>query len=327
MTKHFLSSLSFIFALTASAFSAQAFAQDAWPSRPIRLVVPFQAGSATDAAARVIGIKLSTLLQQTVIIENRVGGSGLIGAAAVARAPADGYTILLGTVSTQVISVILNPKISFDQEKDLEPVAFIGSSPYVLVSSGKSSAKDIQGLIAEARAKPGNLTYASAGTTSMANFVAQLFSSKAEIEMTHVPYKSSAQAVVDTINGTVGLQFGSVMPVLTHVKSEALKAFAVTGTKRLALLPDVPTLSEAGLRGFDVGLWMGVFSPKGTPVQVLEKLSAALATTLSDAEVQKAFLAQGIQISPLRREEFSKFIRAETVKWSQVVKTAGITAE
>ena len=117
------------------------------------------------------------------------------------------------------------------------------------------------------------------------------------------------------------------MPVLTHVKSEALKAFAVTGTKRLALLPDVPTLSEAGLRGFDVGLWMGVFSPKGTPVQVLEKLSAALATTLSDAEVQKAFLAQGIQISPLRREEFSKFIRAETVKWSQVVKTAGITAE
>jgi tripartite-type tricarboxylate transporter receptor subunit TctC len=327
MTKNFLSSLSFVFAITAATFSAQSIAQEAWPNRAIRLVVPFQAGSATDAAARVVGSKLSTLLQQTVIIDNRVGGSGLIGAAAVARAPADGYTILLGTVSTQVVSVILNPKLSFDPEKDLEPVGLIGTSPYVLVSSSKSAARDIQGLIAEARAKPGNLTYASAGTTSMANFVAQLFSSKAEVQLTHVPYKSSAQAVVDTINGTVGLQFGTVMPVLTHIKSGSLKAFAVTGTKRLALLPDVPTLSEVGLRGFDVGLWMGVFSPKGTPVQVLEKLSAALSATLSDTEVQKAFLAQGIEISPIRREEFAKFVRAETGKWSQVVKTSGITEE
>ena len=327
MTKHLLNSLSIVFALTAATFSAQAIAQDAWPSRSIRLIVPFQAGSATDSAARVVGVKLSSLLQQPVIIDNRVGASGLIGSLAVAQAPADGYTILLGTVSTQVISVVLNPKLSFDPEKDFEPVGMIGSSPYVLVSASKSAASDIKGLIAEARAKPGKLTYASAGTTSMANLAAQMFSSMAEVQLTHVPYKSSAQAVTDTINGTVGVQFGTVMPVLGHIKSGSLKAFAVTGTKRLALLPDVPTLSEAGLSGYDAGLWMGMFSPKGTPPNVLDKLSAALTAALNDAEVQKAFTAQGILITPIRREEFAKFVRADTVKWRQVVKTAGITNE
>jgi len=327
MTKHFLRSLSIVFALTAATFSTQAIAEDAWPNRAIRLIVPFQAGSATDAAARVIGVKLSGLLQQAVIIENRVVASGFIGTLAVARAPADGYTILLGTTSTQVISVILNPKLAYDPEKDFEPVGLIGSSPYVLVSASKTAASDLQGLIAEARSKPGKLTYASAGTTSMANLAAQLFSSMAEVQLTHVPYKSSAQSVTDTINGTIGVQFGTVMPVLPHIKSGSLKAFAITGTKRLALLPDVPTLSEAGLRGYDAGLWMGLFSPKGTPVQVLDKLSSALTTTLSDAEVQKAFLAQGILITPIRREELAKFVRAEIGKWSQVVKTAGIIGE
>jgi hypothetical protein len=325
MAKHFLSSLSLVLALTAAAFSAQTMAQEAWPSRPVRLIVPFQAGSATDAAARVVGTKLSTFLQQSVVIDNRVGASGSIGAVAVARAPADGYTVLLGTLSTQVISAVLNPKLSYDPDKDFEPVGLIGSSPYVLVSSSKTAAPDIQALIADARAKPGKLSYASAGSTSMANLAAQLFSSMADVQLTHVPYKSSAQSVIDTMNGTVGVQFGTVMPVLPHIKSGSLKAYAVTGTKRLALLPDVPTLNEVGLRGYDAGLWMGLFLPKGTPVQVLDKLSAALAATLSDAEVQKALAAQGILISPIRREEFGKFVRTETGKWSQVVKSAGIT--
>jgi tripartite-type tricarboxylate transporter receptor subunit TctC len=264
-------------------------------------------------------------LQQSVVIDNRVGASGSIGAVAVARAPADGYTVLLGTLSTQVISAVLNPKLSYDPDKDFEPVGLIGSSPYVLVSSSKTAAPDIQALIADARAKPGKLSYASAGSTSMANLAAQLFSSMADVQLTHVPYKSSAQSVIDTMNGTVGVQFGTVMPVLPHIKSGSLKAYAVTGTKRLALLPDVPTLNEVGLRGYDAGLWMGLFLPKGTPVQVLDKLSAALAATLSDAEVQKALAAQGILLSPIRREEFGKFVRTETGKWSQVVKSAGIT--
>lgn len=327
MAKHFLSSLSFVIALSAAAFSAQAIAQEAWPSRPVRLIVPFQAGSATDAAARVVGTKLSTVLQQSVVIDNRVGASGSIGAIAVARAPADGYTILLGTLSTQVISAVLNPKLSYDPDKDFDPVGLIGSSPYVLVSSSKTAAPDIQALIADARAKPGKLSYASAGATSMANLAAQLFASMADVQLTHVPYKSSAQSVIDTINGTVGVQFGTVMPVLPHIKSGLLKAYAVTGTKRLALLPDVPTLNEIGLRGYDAGLWMGLFLPKGTPAPVLDKWSAALAATLSDAEVQKALSAQGILISPIRREEFGKFVRTETGKWSQVVKSAGITDE
>lgn len=323
----FLRSLSIVCAAATATFSAQAVAQETWPNRPIRLIVPFQAGSATDAAARVVGMKMSSQLQQTVIIDNRVGASGLIGTEAVARAAADGYTILLGTTSTQAVSVALNPNLSYNPEKDFEPIGLIGPSPYVLVSASKIAANDMQGLIAQARAKPGKLTYASAGTTSMANLAAQLFSTMAKVQLTHVPYKSSAQSVTDTINGTITVQFGTVMPVLPHIKSGALKPLAVTGTKRLALLPDVPTVSEAGLPGYDAVLWMGLFAPKGTPAVALDKLSASLNSALGDAEVQKALLGQGIQTMPGSRDELAKFVHAEIGKWGQVVKAAGITGE
>lgn len=327
MTHRFLRSLFIICATATTVFSIPAVAQETWPSRPIRLIVPFQAGSATDAAARVIGIKISTQLRQTVIIDNRVGASGYIGAEAVARAPADGYTILLGTTSTQVIGASLNPNFFYDPEKDFEPIGLIGSSPYVLVSAAKAVASDLPGFIAEARAKPTKLTYASAGTTSMANLAAQLFSTMAKVQLTHVPYKSSAQSITDTINGTISVQFGTVMPVMPHIKSGALKALAVTSKKRLPLLPDVPTVSESGLPGYEAELWMGLFAPKGTPTLALDKLSVALNAALGDAEVQKALLAQGIQATPVSRDELAKFVRAEIGKWGQVVKAFGITGE
>lgn len=211
--------------------------------------------------------------------------------------------------------------------KDLEPIGLIGPSPYVLVSASKTAASDLQAFIAQARANPGKLTHASAGATSMANLAAQLFSTMAKVQLTHVPYKSSAQSVTDTINGTISVQFGTVMPVLPHIKSGSLKALAVTGTKRLPLLPDVPTVAEAGLPGYDAVLWMGLFAPKGTPTAVLDKLSAVLNKSLADAEVQKALLGQGIQATPVSRQALVTFVHAEIGKWGEVIKAAGITGE
>lgn len=314
--------------ILAAFFLADAVqAQEAWPERAVRLVVPFQAGSATDSAARVVGLRMAALLNQAIIIENRVGASGFIGAETVARAAPDGYTILLGTVSTQSVSVSLNNNLSFNPETDLVPIGLIGSSPYALVSASKIAAKDLAGFIDEARAKPGKLTYASAGNTSMANLAAQLFAYMAKVELAHIPYKSSAQSVTDTINGTISVQFGSIMPVLPYVKNGTLKALAVTGEQRLPLLPDVPTISESGLHGYSAELWMGLFAPKGTPAAILDKLSQALNTALEDKEVSTALSGQGIKGKPMNRQAFGNFVRAETQKWSKVVKDAGISGD
>ncbi|RZS84435.1 Bug family tripartite tricarboxylate transporter substrate binding protein [Pigmentiphaga kullae] len=315
---------------TAAALAAvctPVLAQDAWPERPVRMIVPFQAGSATDSAARVVGLRMGALLKQPVIVENRVGASGLIGAEAVVRAAPDGYTILLGTVSTQSVSVGLNSKMSFDPARDLAPVGLIGASPYVLVSASRIAAKDLAAFVAEARTQPGKLTYASAGNASMANLAAQLLAYQAGIQLAHIPYKSSAQSVTDTINGTIALQFGSVMPVLPYVKNGVLKALAVTGAQRLPLLPDVPTVAESGLPGYRAELWMGLFAPKDTPADVLDRLSRTLNAALADREVAESLLGQGIQATPLDRRAFAGFVQAETAKWSKVVKDAGITGE
>lgn len=320
-----------IAALAASIFlvpaAQQAMAQGTWPERPVRMIVPFQAGSATDSAARVVGQRMAELLKQAVIVENRVGASGLIGAEAVVRAAPDGYTILLGTVSTQSVSIGLGSKMSFDPAKDLAPIGLIGASPYVLVSASRIAAKDLPAFIEAARSQPGKLTYASAGNASMANLAAQLMAYQAGIQLAHIPYKSSAQSVTDTVNGTITLQFGSVMPVLPHVKSGALKALAVTGEKRLPLLPEVPTVAESGLPGYRAELWMGLFAPANTSAGVLDKLSSTLKAALTDKEVVEALLGQGIQVTPMERQAFSAFVNDETAKWTKVVKDAGIVGE
>jgi tripartite-type tricarboxylate transporter receptor subunit TctC len=310
-----------------SLFGAVSQAAEAWPSKPIRLIVPFQAGSATDAAARVVGQKMAGILGQTVIIDNRVGASGYIGAETVARAAPDGYTILLGTTSTQAIGVSLNSHLSYNPEKDFAPIGLIGSSPYVVVVPASLPVTDLKQLIALAKSKPGVLTYASAGTTSFANLAAQLFSMTAKVQLTHVPYKSSAQSVTDTINGTISVQFGTVQPVMPHVRSGALKALAVTGLQRLPLLPNVPTVSEAALPGYDAVLWMGLFAPAGTPPAAVAKMSAALKTALADHSVDEGLLNQGLQATPTSSEELAKFVHEEIVKWGAVVKSAGIVAE
>ena len=298
-----------------------AFGQDTWPNRPIKLIVPFQAGSATDVAARVISSKLS------VVIENKIGASGSIGAEFVSKAPNDGYTILWGTTSTQIIGPIINGFNSYDPIKDFAPIGMIAFSPYILVTSAKNNIKSLKDLIELAKSKPKEVTYASAGNTSVANLSAQLLSQTAKISFSHIPYKSSAQSVTDTMTGIVNMQFSSISPVLTHIKTGSLRPIAVTSKARLSIFPDVPTVSESGYPGYEALLWMGLFTPQGINTAVLDKITATLKTTLNDPEVQKTLQAQGLQSSHIYKEELGVFLKSELSKWSQVIKSAGIQGD
>jgi tripartite-type tricarboxylate transporter receptor subunit TctC len=316
--------------LIALCFSIAALglqAQSVWPSRPIKLVVPFQAGSATDAATRVVANKMATLLSQPVVVDNRIGASGNIGSDVVAHAAADGYTILLGTVSTQVVGPLLNPSISYDSMHDFVPIGMMASSPYILVTSGSKGFKNFEELVREAKLGKGRVTYASAGVTSMGNLSAQLFSLAANIELSHIPYKSSAQSVTDTMSGVVDFQFSSVSPVLSQIKSGHLRALSVTSKSRLGILPDVPTVSESGYPGFEAVLWFGLFAPTNTPSTVIERLAKTLHATLQDPQVQRDLVAQGLQTPDLLGKDFQVFIKTEFSKWANIIKVTGVQAQ
>ena len=302
-------------------------AQGAWPNRAIKLVVPFQAGSATDAATRVVANKMAALLSQTVVVDNRTGASGNIGSDVVAHSAGDGYTILLGTVSTQVVGPLLNSSISYDAARDFVPIGMMASSPYILVTSGAHGFKNFNDFLSEAKAEKGRVTYASAGVTSMGNLSAQLFSLAAHIEMRHIPYKSSAQSVTDTMSGVVNFQFSSVSPVLTQIRSGHLRALAVTSKSRLSILPELPTVAESGFPGFEAVLWFGLFAPVDTPAIATERLTRALRASLQDPQVQSELLAQGLQTSDLVGREFQAFIKAEFSKWDHIIKVTGVQAQ
>jgi tripartite-type tricarboxylate transporter receptor subunit TctC len=321
-----MNSLIVVLLFTISGLGS-AWSQDAWPSRSIKLVVPFQAGSSTDVAARVVALKMSSILNQTIVVDNKGGASGLIGSEMVAKANNDGYTILWGTTSTQVIGPILNSNNSFDPIKDFTPIGLVGFSPYILVTSSKSNIKGFKDLIELAKSKPKEVTYASAGDTSVGNLSMQLLSQTAQISLAHIPYKSSAQSVTDTITGTVDLQFSSIAPALTHLKSGSLRALAVTSKARLSIFPDVPTVSELGYSGYEALLWMGLFMPPGVNNSIQEKIVSALKMTLSDPSTQKILQQQGLQPSNLYRDELGVFVKTEINKWTQVIKSAGIRSE
>jgi len=302
-------------------------AQESWPQHPIKLVVPFQAGSSPDVAARVMASKMSSALNQVMVIENKIGASGFIGAEFVSKASSDGYTVLWGTTSTQIIGPIINGSTAYDPVKDFTPIGLIAFSPYLLVSSGKSSIKSLKDLIELAKSKPREVTYASAGNTSVGNLSAQLLSQTAKVSLTHIPYKSSAQSVTDTMTGIVNMQFSSIAPVLTHLKTGSLKALAITSKNRISIFPDVPTVAESGYPGYEALLWMGLFTPQGVNNSIVDKLTLALKSTLNDPEVQKTLQAQGLQPSNIYKEELGAFVKSELNKWSQVIKSAGIQGD
>ena len=316
--------LALIAALTASH---DALAQSAatWPDRPIRLIVPFPAGSGTDVPARIIGQKLGDLLGQQIVVDNRAGASGAIGSELIARAAPDGYTIGLITASTHALAPAFNSKLPYDPIKDFAPISMIGGTPYVLVVYPGLQAKTVRELIALAKAKPGALNYGSAGPASLAHLAAELFASMAGIQMTHVPYKASAQSVTDMISGRLDMQFAVVAPMLSNIRAGQLRALAVTGPEPVSVLPDVPTVAGSGVPGYEASLWMAIVAPAGTPAAIIDRLNRELNAVLR-THAREALVAQGLQLEPSAPATVHARIRTDIEKWRQVMAKAGVQA-
>jgi len=310
--------------LLASAAAAQT---PTWPDRPIRLIVPFPAGSSTDIVARIIAQKLSGTLGQQVVVDNRAGASGNIGADAVAKAQPDGYTIGLATASTHTVAVALGTRLPYDTIKDFAPVAMFGSQPYVLVLYPGVPAQSLAELIALAKTKPGALNYGSAGVASLAHLATALFASMAGVNMTHVPYKSSAQSMTDIITGRLDMQFATIGPTLPTIRTGQLRALVTSGGKRASVLPDVPTVAEAGIAGYEASLWVSLMAPAGTPAPIVARLNREVNDFLASADGKDALVAQGMEAEPGPPEAVTARIRADTDKWRGVVAKAGIRAE
>lgn len=321
---------SFIIAAGISLFaahSATALAADPWPSRPIRLIAPFPAGSSVDAAVRVITPRVTDALGQSIVIDNRAGASGSIGAEVAARAAPDGYTLSGGTTSTHALAKVLNPHLSYDPQRDFVPITLIGHLPYILAVNPGVAANTLQELITLARAKPGEIRYTTVGDASMARLGGELLSNLTGIKITPIAYKSSAQSVVDTIAGRIELQFGTMAPVLPHVRAGRLRALAVTSSKRAPALPDVPTVQESGVKNFEVTLWLAVFAPAQTPRAIVERLNKEFTAAINTPQVRDALLIQGLQPETTTSAAFAKYLDAEISKWREVARKANLKPE
>jgi len=300
-----------------------ALAQAPFPTKPVRLVVPFPAGGTTDILARAAAQKLSETLGQQVIVDNRPGAGGNIGAELVAKAPADGYTLLMGTVGTHAINPSLYAKMPYDHVKDFAPVILVAGVPNVLVVNPDLPFKTVADVVAYAKANPGKLNFASSGSGTSIHLSGELFKVIAGVQMTHVPYKGSAPALTDLIGGQVQLMFDNLPSALPQIKGGKLRAVAVTSTTRAAALPDVPTVAESGLPGFESSSWFGILAPAGTPKDIIAKINTDVQKWLSTPEAKEKLLGQGAIAAGGSPDEFAKHIQAETAKWAKVVKESG----
>jgi tripartite-type tricarboxylate transporter receptor subunit TctC len=317
-------------ALILNANIASAFAQGSeakWPDRPVHFIVPFPAGSATDIVARIVGQKLGTELGQQFVIDNRPGASGEIGTSLVAHAEPDGYTIGLATSSTHAVSASLNPKLSYNPISDFAPVSMIGASPYVLSVYPGLPANNIAELIALAKAKPGALNYASVGPESLAHIAGTLFARLAGVQLTEVPYRGSNQAVLDLTEGRIEIQFGTLAPTVGQIRANKVRALAVTIRNRVDSLPDVPTLQEAGLTGYDVALWMAVVMPSASPPTIVARLNSAMRDALAAKDVVAALKMQGMEAGYTTSEVLRERIRTEIAKWTALASSGGLKVE
>ncbi len=313
--------------LVAGVAFAQTIAADArWPERPIRLIVPFTPGSSSDTVARLVGQKLGERLGQQLVVENRVGAGGSIGTEQVARAEPDGYTLGLANTTTHAVAASLI-NLPYDPVKDFAPVSMLGSSPFVLALYPGVAAKNVKELIALAKAKPRAMTYASAGPATLAHLSGALFERMAKIELTHVPYRGTAQSTLDLLEGRVEMQFGTIPPTLTHIRAGKLRALAVTGAVRNATLPDVPTIAESGLPGYESSLWQAIVAPASTPPAIVARLNREVTAVLDDPEVKEALAKQGVETETGSSAALGARIREDIKKWREVIIGAGIRAQ
>jgi tripartite-type tricarboxylate transporter receptor subunit TctC len=315
--------LAALFVLAAGAAVAQA----SYPAKAIRYIVPFPAGGPLDIVARAIGQELTKSWGQPVIVDNRPGAGGNIGADIVAKAPPDGYTILMGAVSTHAINVTLYSKLPYDPIKDFAPVTLITSVPNVLVVHPSLPVRNVKDLIALAKARPGQLNFASGSTGSAGHLAGELFDSMAGVQMTHIPYKGAAPAVIDLIAGHVSLMFDNLSSALPNIKAARVRAIAVTTLKRSPLLPDLPTISESGLRGFDVSTWFGIFAPAGTPPDIVAKLNSEIVRMLHTGDMRERLALLGAEPIGNKPDEFAAFIKTEIPKYAKVIKASGAKAD
>jgi tripartite-type tricarboxylate transporter receptor subunit TctC len=314
-----------VLTLLSAAAGAQAGA--AYPEKAIRLVVPFAAGGALDVVARIIGQKLAANWARQVVIDNRLGAAGNIGAELVAKAPPDGYTLLMSSVTSQAISMSLMAKPPYDFVRDYAPVTLVASAPLALVVHATLPAKTVREFIALARAHPGELNYFSSGTGSGTHLAAAIFDQMAGIRTTHVPYKGGAQGVTDLLSGQVQFAFSTIGLALPYIEAGRLRALGVSSQQRFARLPQLPTIAESGVKGYATEQWYGVVAPTTTPPAIVNKLHAEIKTIVAQPEVRERFYSQGIEPATATPDEFAATIRANVAKYAQVIRTLGLKAE
>ena len=313
--------------LAAVLFAAIGPASAAFPDKPIRLIVPFPAGGAADVMARGMAQRLASELGQQIVIDNRGGAGGTTAAEAAAKSAPDGYTLFFGTMGTHAINAALYPKLRYDPLKDFAPISLTHTTPRVLVVGPSVSAKTVAELVLLAKAKPGGLTYGSAGNGSSSHLSGALFEVLAGVDMVHVPYKGSSPLLVDVLAGRVDLSFDSYTVYEEHIKAGKVRALGVTSAKRMATLPQVPTIAESGLKGYEVSNWLGLFAPAGTPKDLVSTLHAAVGKAMATPALRAQLSALGIEPSFSTPEEFSALIKAELPKWAEIVKKSGASVD
>ena len=316
-----------ILALVLVTTASNAYAQGDWPNRQIRMVVPLPAGAAVDVIGRLVAAKLGEKLGQTIVIENRAGASGAIGADAVAKAAPDGYTLGMATTTTHVTNAIVNSKLAYDPVKDFTPLALIGVVPYALSVSPKLPVKDVRELIALAKSKPGMLNYSSIGLGSVAHLATELLSSITGIKLNHVPYRSASQAVIDLAEGRIDITFGTLGSSLPLIKDGKIRILAVSTTQRASQVPDIPTLVEAGVPGFETSLWFALVAPAKLPTPIAERLNREVNAIIVDPAVQKGFDLQAMQSQPVSIVQMGDLIRTDLTRWRDIAAKAGVKPE
>ncbi len=317
-----------IHALAACALllPLQSLAQS-WPAKPVRIIVPYPAGGTSDILARTIGQKLTELWGQSIIVENKPGANGNVGADFVAKATADGYTLLLCDVGALAISPSVYTTLGFDPNKDFAPVTMVAYSPHILAVNPDVPVKSVAELIALAKSKPGKLNYAASSVASAPHLAGVDFAARAGISWAYIPYKGGAQAITDVIGGQADVLFNGMLATYPHVKSGKLRILAVSSATRMSAIPDVPTVAESGLPGFETGSWQGVLAPPGTPRDVVARINADFTKVLNTPEMREKLAAQGAEVRVNTPEAFTVFLRDETARWAKVVSANGVKLE
>ncbi|HST02736.1 MAG TPA: tripartite tricarboxylate transporter substrate binding protein [Usitatibacter sp.] len=310
--------------LAALCCMGAAVAADPWPSRPVKVVVPFTAGGSTDTVARILAEKLSPRLGQPVIVENKAGAGGAIGSDFVALSAPDGYTLLVGTSSTMAIAPWVYTNLAYNPTRDFAPVSLMGTADIMIVVNSKVPVRSVKELLAYAKANPGKLTFASGGNGSISHLLGEYFDQMAHVSMLHIPYKGDAQMVTDLIGGQVDMAFGTAVAFLPHVKTGKVVALAVTNPKRSTTLTDLPTVSESGVPGYEAVQWFGIAAPTGTPPEVIQRLNDEIRAVLALPDVRKRFAELGFDVVGDKPDEFAAFLRAENAKWKKIAEVSGI---